>query len=104
MTAEIVALDAALERVGQDVVLLRAASGSGEIPLRAMVRGFRPSELVGGIKQGDRSVVLSPTGLGGIPAKAGDGLKIAGKRCNVETVELFHMGMALVRLELVVRG
>lgn len=104
MTAEIVALDAALARAGQDVVLKRTSSGTGDVPLRAAVRGFRPDELVGGIKQGDRSVVISPSRLGGVPVKAGDALVIAGKRHNVETVDLINVQGVLVRLNLVVRG
>ncbi len=96
----IAALDRQLARHGESVVVI---TGTAEAGVRAFVRGFKPDELTGDIHQGDRSVILSPTGLSFVPARNG-AVKIAGKRFNVESVETVRMADVIVRHNLVVRG
>lgn len=72
-------------------------------PVPALVRGFKPEALVGALRQGDRSVVLSPTGLAALPGQD-DGVIIEGRRCNVEQAEIIRMGNSVVRINLVARG
>lgn len=106
MPSEAIAmLDAQITAHGQSVTLKTGRDGNAQtLSLQAFVRGLKPDELVGGLKQGDRSVIISPTDLAAAAIKAGDALLIAGKRCNIETVDLIHMRDVIVRLNLVVRG
>lgn len=108
----IAALDAALAVAGEDVTLQRLASGvtvANTASCRAMVRGYKPEELVGAIVQGDTQVILSPTDLtaGNWPANMivnGDKVVIQGRRRNVEAAAPILMTGTLVRIELQVRG
>jgi len=95
-------LDASIAAVGQTVTFKRGATTGS---MAAMVRGFKPAELVGLIKQGDRSIVLSPTSLGafGIP-QATDKVLLATRPATVQSVEPIYMADVLVRINLVARG
>lgn len=114
LAAECIAdLDAGLAENGQDIVLRRPVPNGTAIekPIRAMVRGYRPDELAGGLQQGDTQLILSPTGL---PAefadadatrlKKNDQAVFDGRRRNVEFVEVVRVAGVLVRLNLTVRG
>lgn len=98
-------LDAELRDSGQTVTLRRGGANGNA---RAFVRGYRLEELVGGIVQGDREAVLSPTGLpvpfNSAPPKRGDVVVIDGRAVSVESAELVRMDDVLVRLNLQVRG
>lgn len=120
----ITALDSALARVGQSIRLQRL-TGTQQIPFEveclAMVRGYSPDELVGGIAQQDSMVILSPSeierkGWPGpqssadpsnvdrrIPRK-GDRVFINGKARNVEAAAGLYVADVLVRIEMRVLG
>jgi hypothetical protein len=118
------ALDDALADVGQDIKL-RRTTGTQKIPFevtcRAIVRGYAPEELIGGITQQDSFVILSPSeierkGWPGpnssatptnkdrrIPHK-GDAVTINGAPRNVEAAVGIYVSNDLVRIEMRVRG
>ncbi len=89
-------LDRQLARHGEDVSL----NGGTK---RAFVRGYKPDELVGDVRQTDRLVVLSPTDLGAQPVRGGK-VVIAGKTHNIEAAGLTLLANTLVRIDLRVRG
>lgn len=101
----IVELDKAIAAAGQTVKLMKTAAGvpdaGGDRP--AFVRGYKPDELIGDVRQNDLRVILSPTGLAELPEK---GWKVLarGKTRNVEAAEHISMGETVVRIELQVRG
>lgn len=98
-------LDQALTKAGQDVILVSLPST--EKTVRASVRGYRPEELTGVIVQGDREVVISPTGLVGtvfVDPETIEKVVIAGRRTNVEGMEPVYLAGVLVRVNLQVRG
>ncbi|MGA0561702.1 hypothetical protein ACO2RV_04575 [Ancylobacter sp. VNQ12] len=103
-------LDRALAANGEDVVLRRMTHlGTTSTPadrpgIRAHVRGYRPDELVGNIAQGDRQVILSPSGLDGDLPKRGDLVLIAGRSCMIEAAAEIRVGGVVVRIELQVKG
>ena len=121
--SHISALDRGLAARGQDVIL-RRISGSGpsatsiDVACRAVVRGYRPEELVGGIAQGDSQVILSPSEIrssgwpdpGGSPSgsaslpKKGDKLIVQGRMRTIEAVAPIQVAGELVRIDLQVRG
>lgn len=95
---EIDKLDRQLARKGQNVRLQRAGVRDEEsfVPFRAFVRGYKPSELSGGIEQGDSVLVISPTDLAaaGIvePIAEGDRVHVSGspravRYCNPIEIE-----------------
>lgn len=118
------ALDDALADVGQDITL-RRFTGTQKIPFevecRAIVRGYAPDELVGGITQQDSLIILSPSeierkGWPGprsssdtsnydrrIPRK-GDAAVINGAQRNVEAAVGIYVADELVRIEMRVLG
>jgi len=98
-------LDLALAKAGEDVSVHSVTAGVPDagVTVRAAVRGFEPDELTGDIRQNDRKVILSPTGLTVEPIK-GRKIKIAGKTYNIEHAEPFRMGATVVRYECQVRG
>ncbi len=121
--SHISALDRGLAARGQDVIL-RRISGSGpsatsiDVACRAVVRGYRPEELVGGIAQGDSQVILSPSEIrssgwpdpGGSPPgsvslpRKGDKLIVQGRMRTIEAVAPLQVAGELVRIDLQVRG
>ncbi len=99
----IAAIDRQIADHGQAVALRRppAAQHTG----RGFVRGFSPAEIVGLVKLGDRSVIMSATHLGafGIP-REGDEVAIAGQVGRViGTPEPVHMNDVLVRVAFIAR-
>ena len=65
-SAEVAALDQDLQLVGEDVILRRIyglapRTNNVDVKVRAAVRTFQPSELLGGINQTDNKVIMSPT-------------------------------------------
>jgi stage V sporulation protein SpoVS len=112
-------LDSMLLRNGEDVVLQKIVAGSvsASVTCRAIVRGYRPEELLAGIVQEDRQVIISPTEIdaaawpGGAdgpederePVK-GDRVKIAGRVHAIEAATGIRLAGTLVRIEMQVRG
>lgn len=118
--AEMIAtLDLSLEQYGEDVTLRRSTWVEGvathiDAGVRAKVSGYLSDELVGGIVQGDRKVILSPTGLAAWPAidatsdervpAVGDVVISAGRAYRVMAPNPLRAGGEMVRIELQVRG
>lgn len=109
--AAIGALDRALASTGETITL-RRTTGTQRVPLdvtcRAVVRNYRPIELVGEIQQGDSLVILSPTEMAQAqwpwPPKNSDLVVVAGRQRAVQGVTPFYLDGTLVRVELQVRG
>lgn len=117
-------LDSTLAEDGEDIEIHRLV-GTQLIPIkvtcRAFVRGYKPDEIVGGINQNDKRVILSPTeiiakGWPGpnssatptnrdrrVPIK-GDRVVIQGRNYNVEVAGGIYVRDDLVRIEMQVRG
>lgn len=117
-------LDAALADAGE-VIELQRLTGSQlittTVTCRAFVRGYEPEEVVGGINQNDKRVIMSPTeiiadGWPGpnssatpterdrrVPIK-GDRAVIKGRNYNVEAAGGIYVRDDLVRIEMQVRG
>lgn len=108
----IAALDHANQIAGEDVVLRRylgpLLANPVDVTCRATVRGYTAAELVGGIAEGDRLAILSPTEATAaswpLPPRRGDKLVIGGRETNIEHPDNITMGGALVRMNLRVRG
>lgn len=105
-------LDAALVRRGENATLQRLTSGvtvANSAACRAMVRNYKPDELVGAIVQGDTMAVISPTDLTAASwpsntVRTGDKIVVQGRRRNIEAAEPIYMAGTLVRVNLQVRG
>ena len=120
-------LDRRLAERGQDVIL-RRVTGTGpgaskfDAPCRALVRGYRPTELTANIAQGDTLVTLSPSDLeraqwpDGQPISSppppvdrrvtlrGDLVVIGGIARAVMVPDPLYVAGELVRIDLQVRG
>ena len=127
MSAETLALDAALARAGEDIILTRTVHRSGSnvavpVTCRAVVRALKLEEVVGNFQMSDQLVILSPSQIfaaawpgqdDDIPAgstvdhripRANDMVKARGRDMRVILPKSFFVGGELVRIELVVRG
>ena len=76
--------------------------------VRAIVRGYRPEELAGGIQQGDSEVLISPLSLLGsswVPErpKPGDRITVDGRDRSVESVNAVRAGGEVVLYSVQVR-
>lgn len=123
MSQERAALDRALARKGETITLRRQTGSSiqavFEVTGKAIVRGYSPRDLIGGITQTDSLVIMSPTNIFGaqwpggrapgsfvdprIPVK-GDRVIIQGRVRMVEAVGPVFVGDELVRIEMRVVG
>lgn len=105
-------LDNALRDAGQTVVLRRLTLGPGglqvhfDVELRANVRPVKPEQLISGIDQAQRKVILSPTGLAAfpMPIRKNDKCLIDGTVTNIEFAKPIRVDDVLVRIELTVAG
>lgn len=109
----IAALNRALAAVGEDVTLTRNTLTLGvlvptAITCRAVVRGYQPAELIGGIIQGDSLAILSPTEIANSswpgPVRHNDKLTVQGRERNIEAAAPIYAEGELVRIELQLRG
>jgi hypothetical protein len=119
---EIEALNRALKRAGQTITLRKVTGTTSQtftdVVCRAVVRGYSPNELIGGIVQNDSFVILSPTeintavwptaqGAGPdvrIPSRnRGDLVIINGRSRTVQAGIGYYVQDALVRIEMQVR-
>ena len=104
---------ARIAREGQ-AVELRRLTGTGPnqvwfgVELQAFVRQFRAQDLVGGITQGDRQVIVSDAEIEARqwpgPPRKGDKAVIDGKTVNVESVETRRLRGSVAMHVLQVRG
>lgn len=115
-------LDHSLARVGQNIVLQRMSGAvvGAQVTCRAIVRGYAPEQLVGGITQQDSHVILSPSEIVAADWKAftvtgetsldqripikGNKAVINGKTRNVEAAGGYYVNGELVRIEMRVAG
>jgi hypothetical protein len=118
MTPEQIRADyrAALHRVGEPVTIKRYYGTGSTRPfyqatVRARVTGYEPNELVGGVIQGDRKLIVSGEdiiGAGGItlPLVKGDKVIVRGRELNIEAADDSSRRVqgVLVAIELQVRG
>jgi hypothetical protein len=122
MANEIDSLNRALRRSGQPVILRKVTGTTTQtftdLPCLALVRGYTPQQLVGGILVQDSHVIISPTPINAatwpgpqtgstdvrIPSKSrGDIVIIAGANRAVQTAVGIYIGTNLVRIEIQVR-
>jgi hypothetical protein len=126
MISDRAALDRDLAKVGEWIILRRVTGTSNPVPfdvrLKALVRGYRPEQLLSGIQAIDSLVIISPTELfnsqwpGGQVAasppfnpaalipKKGDRAIIQGRMRTVETAGAIYVGDEIVRIEMRVLG
>lgn len=116
-------LNASLAADGEQIVLQRVTLGPAgalirfSVDCRAFVRGYEPSEMIGGITQQDSRVIISPTQIetagwtSGRPADEdrrvpvkGNKAIIQGKERNVEAAVGKYVAGQLVRIEMRVLG
>jgi len=104
-----------LLRTGQPATL-RRMSGTGnsrtaqDVAVTAVVRGYQPQELApgSGLQQGDRMVIITDHEIAAAgwpgPPRRGDHLVLGGVQTSVQAVETRHLGAAVDRHILAVRG
>ncbi len=101
-----------LQEVGEDVIV-RRYSGTGpsrtsiDRTTRARVKGYQPNELVGGIVQGDRKVIMLVDALADLlPLSETDKLVIRGREVAIKGVDdsTRRIGGTLIGLDLQVAG
>jgi hypothetical protein len=124
--AEIAALDAALARAGEDVVLRRVVKRSSvlvdaDVTCRAAVRAVSAEQIVGRVTERSMTVILSPTqilaeGWPGVDEavisstidqslpKETDKAVVQGREREILTSKPVYVGGAWVRHEMVVQG
>lgn len=100
-----------LERRGRDISLRRRVGTSNtftDCSPRAVPSGYQAEELVGGIIQGDRKVVVEHAGLVDAgwpqPPRKGDIVVIDGWTATVQTTLPMYDGPAVACYILTVRG
>lgn len=104
-------------RVAGETITIRRYTAPSGTPrpsvtqdVTARVTGYAPNELVGGIAQGDRRLVVLAddlaTGAVTLPLKKGDKAVVRGKELNIEAVDdsTRRVSGVLIALELQVRG
>ncbi|MGV2188763.1 hypothetical protein ACQZ4Q_08105 [Agrobacterium vitis] len=127
MTAEITALDDAVRRAGENVVLRRTVKRGGadvvvEVTCRAAVRAVSADQIIGTITQKDLNVILSPTQILSADwpgqndsitsgnavdqhlPKETDKMVVQGKERQVRSAKPIYVGGVWVRMDMVVAG
>lgn len=107
--ARLTAVYAACQKVGK-VVTLRRISGATttDCSVKAVVRGYTADELVGGIQQGDKKVIMTETEVNAaswpLPIKVQDRIIIDSKTHSVQAIDLRHIGEDTAMYVIQVRG
>lgn len=91
----------AIDRIGETVVVRRASTA--DVTTKAVVRGYGPDELVGGIQQGDKKVIISEVGLT-TALKVQDKIVIDGRATTIQAVEKRKINDDVAMYVLQVRG
>ncbi len=105
----------ALRQHGEPVLLRRVTGTGANQPqmrweLRGWVQGYQPHDLIGGIVQGDRKVILLAEDVIraqiGLPITTGDSLIVRGRQLAIGSVDdsTHRDGTELVAFELKVTG
>jgi len=95
-------LDAQISEHGQPVTFRRGTDTP--VPSAGFVRGYKPEQLVGLITQADRTIIVSPTGLGSFVPKADDLVSLSGTVGTVQSVEKVQMGSPPVTVRMNIRA
>ncbi|MBB3297897.1 MULTISPECIES: hypothetical protein [unclassified Rhizobium] len=104
---EIAALDRALARAGETIVLRKSNAASPSIQIMAHVRKVSSDEIDGTtIRQNDRKVIISPTGLEdfGLPQAGGFALIDNEPHAIIGKPDYMKMADTVVRIEMFVKG
>ena len=103
---------AAIQRVGETVIVRRVTGISPQIPLdiqiKAVVRDYTAQELLGGLQQGDRHVTISQLDMENAqwcwPVKIGDRIIIDNRTMMIKGIENRKIGNDIAMVVLQVRG
>jgi hypothetical protein len=106
------AVYAACGKVGETVIVRRLTGTTVQIPfdvtVKAVVRGYGPEELVGGVQQGDRKVIMSQREMENAqwcwPVKPQDRIIIDGKATVVQSVDGRKIGEDIAMYVIQTRG
>lgn len=104
-------IQSAINDEGQ-IVTLRRLTGPRQIPFdvetKAVVTGFKPAELVGGIIQGDKRIIIGPQDIARWqwpgPPRKGDQIIIRGRVSTIEAVDPVEGRGEVVRYNILARG
>jgi hypothetical protein len=110
MTPERIA--ALISQFGQPVTLQRTTGGltqvRHDVVCQAIVRGFEPVQLIGGIVQGDRQVVISNAEIADAqwpgPPRVGDRCVIDGRTTTIQACDIRRLRNEIVLHLIQVRG
>lgn len=122
--AAVAALDQALARAGEDIIIRRTSGAAPniltyEVTCRAFVRTYRlrQEKLQSGLSEGDWMVIMSPTEImatnwpGASPAvpdpqlpRRGDKAVFHGRERTINAVDPIYMANQLVRIEFSATG
>lgn len=105
----------AIRQHGESVLFRRPIGTGANRPMfnakvRAVVTGYQPSELIGGIVQGDRKVILLAEDVFraqiALPITAADKIVVRGRELAIHAIDdnTHRDGAELVAFELQVRG
>lgn len=99
-------LTEALNSYGSSMTLTRLPSTT--VALQGVARNYQPSEVAGGVSQGDRHVVIGVAEMIAAswpaPPVRGDQMLIGGRTFQVIAVDVLAVGGADVRYDIQVRG
>lgn len=104
------AVQRAIARTGQPLTLRRIATGVAPVAVAVtgVVRGYAPHELVGGIVQGDRRVVISNAEIAAAswpgPPRKGDQVVDGTQVLTIQAVNTVTRGSAIAKHEITARG
>ena len=96
----------ALNEYGSPMTLNRLPSTS--VSVQGVARGYTVSEITGGVKQGDREVIISSAEITAAawpgPPRGGDQMLIGGRTFQVIGADAFTVGGVDIRYVIHVRG
>lgn len=108
MSALVEIVRRAVHNYGRPILLRRIGPPKVEVTILARVHSYAPQDLVGGLQQGDRKLVIAPldlaaAGYPGMP-KPGDQVVIDQRTAVVQGCEPRHDGLDLARYDVWIRG
>lgn len=98
-----------IDTFGEPATLRRPGEVTNvDISVSAIVRGVRPEELVGGIQQGDKRIILDNSEISGglwpAPIVRGDKIIFRGKTYTIQSVDTLYAGDSPLRHNIIARG
>jgi hypothetical protein len=104
-------ITAALAKYGRPMTLKRRQGTTNTfttVTVNGIAQGYKPTELVGGIVQGDRKVTISNAEIAAaswpVPPRKNDQIDIDGVTCTVQGCETKYLGADVLAHVLWVRG